>query len=368
MKSLSKISIAAGMMLLAFAVAAPPAQAQCADFPLRSNGEFLVSNPNWAGGGGAETCPIRGCYDSQTDGGPISENIQGFFWALGAGNPEAGLGNDSGSFAAADWTKAAVLPGLPAGTYYYPGFLTLDDGSGAFPNYYPGSTPNWTSGPVDGCITNGTTVGPNGRPCECLFLIDQWGDSSYFLLVGDEVDANIGADFASGTPGPGGDRFGINSNTFEPLPRPPVVSSSRGGGAASFTLNLPAVTHRGQSECNCVAGYRVYSREVLTDELVNPVDLGRGGWTERSATVGAGEVALTDIPCAAGEAGVDDTRLAVAVALELADGFVAPVVSQPQFLQCDPNVAEPNRPGRRPFDPRPEKGRDSERPSRRGGR
>ena len=188
-----------------------------------------MSNPDWAGGGGTETCGTGGCYDS-VSGPPVSSSMRGVFWGVGLGNPAIGVGADSGSFTGGFlptdfWIKQVSASFDPGGLYHYPGFLSQKMGD----NGGPGGPVTWSAGDVDGCGPNSS----EGR-CTCMMLTDEWNGTGYFatLSAASDVQGNTNID-------------PLQTIRLAAIPPPIVQSSTHDSVTGDVTLEVSVASLSG---------------------------------------------------------------------------------------------------------------------------
>lgn len=377
MKRITKIAIGAAAVML-IAASLQPALARCATPRLVDTlGAYMVSNPSWgaAASGGDGSCTLGygyGCYASQS-GPPVSSNLDGVFWAMGAGDPIYQLGVDNGSWAIANWSKhrSGIFDN---GTYYYPAFLTLDDGTSGGVS---GNPFNW-SFPVDGCPDTLATK------CTCVLVTDQWNGQGYFMVASGAADGNLNYDIT-----PSGGIFRLAA-----IPTPAVTMSERdAAGNVTFTVDVPgipaAADYRDPS-CECNLGFLVYAQVVGRGGMA---PAGRRACTPQDVQLPASDPgfdaacqtagldwqpaksptggAQTPTPLSAGRASTSvtvscdpalqqDLYLSTAL-VDTNSGLVGPNVSTNSFrVECGANLAEPGRrdPGKSGDAPR---GRDQNR-------
>ena len=349
MKTFSRIAMGAAVLMLLVATV-QPAQAACGGARLMNNtGAFLVSNPNWGGAGADRSCQfLYGCYLAESGGGPISANVAGVFWGFDAAtdtshsDPQFDAGIDNGSWDVSNWTKSRVDAG-----YYYPGFLTLDGGS----NGAAGLPANW-SFPVDGCTDS---IDP--QSCTCIMVTDQWDGLGYFMVDSSITDAAGDYQYTFDTLDQGG--TGAPTMMSLPTPRPEVVTSDRDPTSTDITLQIHVADIAGDPSgrgdyrdpgCDCNVGYLIYQQVV-----------GQGGFapTDRNIASGWELATLPAAPATQYEFGDPDPMIIIdcnpalseqvylATALVEQGGLVGANVSENSFtIECDSQLAEPNRPDR----------------------
>jgi hypothetical protein len=252
MKNLSRLAL--GLAVVAVIVATQPAQAACgAARVITTNGGALVSpgGPHTPNSDSPDGCaPTPGI--NYMCGATLTYYANGVFWAWGGGNPNLGLGHDSGA---------------NKGQY---------GSNWLFLNYYPynsqigGQFSHWQYPGTDGCITEtGSSSGAAGLPDpnECMIVLveDLNGPNASFLAM--SVGPNAATDFEF-TPGTG---FPPVLN-LAPLPKPEVLSSTLAGPNVNLTVRLPvgstSLTRANGFDFKChgapgeiLTGYKVYTRE-----------------------------------------------------------------------------------------------------------
>ena len=347
MKTISRIAIAAAVVLLV-AVTVQPSNAACATPRLLDNiGAYLVSNPNWGGAGATRTCAPYGygCYEADS-APPISPSFDGVFWGfdtasgLSQSNPAIGLGMDSGGWTIENWSKQESAD-FGGNLYHYAAWLTLPGGL----NYVSGNPANW-SFPVDGCPND---IDPNA--CTCILVTDQWDGVGYFMI--DSANADQIGNFPFG--GFPADPQGAASMVLAPTPVPEVTMSERDPASGDVTMMINVGSLAGSdyrdAGCDCGLGYIVYQQIVGRGGMA-PMDrsIRAGGWIPApSATGGAQAVndfgAQASIKVDCDPAVQQDIYLATALVDE--NGLVTDNVSGNSFrIECGANLAEPNRPDR----------------------
>ena len=103
MKSLKIFGLALGVVALV--AAAQPAQAAC-------GAPFLITSLNQAAGYYAYVVNPSTESGGGLDGSTVTEDVTGFFWGLGVGNPLPGVGADNGTFPTLSWLY--IYPNYPA--------------------------------------------------------------------------------------------------------------------------------------------------------------------------------------------------------------------------------------------------------------
>lgn len=279
MKSITKLAIGAAVVLLV-AAGLQPAQAACpAGEPriVEFAGAYIVSNPAWCGPGG--TGVGFGCYESE-GGPPVSDNIDGFFWAETSANEGILAGDDNGDWPVDRWVKQFSVP-AGGEIYHYPAFLSFNDDQYY---YQPGTAANWASSDlIDGCISNVTPT-VSFDECHCALITDEFGGVGYFGIFSEISDAGGNFIFTN-TPG--------QVYNLAPIPRPEVTGSTRDTATATVTFNINVPTPTGgdfrDPACDCNFGFRVYAAVVGEGGMVPS---SRAACTQR-ALVAAGGPSLS---------------------------------------------------------------------------
>jgi hypothetical protein len=318
---------------------------------------YVVTNPDWAGGGGTGTCPPYGigCYDSDS-GPPVSQTITGVFWSLGqtgqgTGNPVVGLGDDSGEFTGGfgpndDWIKQvsrtdAYYTGtpFPGGLYHYPAWATLK----LDPPFAPGPQILWSRPDVDGC-------GPDLplTACTCVLLSDEWNGVGYFATLSARSTENGGTDMNPG-----------ETIRLAPIPAPRITSSVRNPTNGDVTLTvthtaLTGGTYPKDSCGNCLQGFKVYY-QVLPRGSAAPTS--RLGWTEAAdgtggtqPVTGLGGSATVRVEC--NPSSNQDMYLSVVLVGIGATPFsTTHVSSNSTLVHCGQTLANPDQPTNRRTEP-----------------
>jgi hypothetical protein len=315
---------------------------------------YLVSNPNWGGSaGGTGTCGGGlGCYDS-VSGPPVSSTMRGVFWALGTGNPVAGVGNDSGTFTGGflptDFWIKQVSATFANGLYHYPAWISLklNAPSGVGPPV------TWSAPDVDGCgpLDLSTPV------CTCMMLSDEFNGAGYFVTLSAQDD-DLGNTFLDPH----------ETIRLAEIPKAVITASSRNTTSGDVTLTISHNPIVGgtfpQAPCpDCLAGFRIYGQIVPRNAPAPtarssgwlPLTDGSGNAQGTTAFGGSATVRADCDPAVA-----QDLYLALAIVGEGATPFITSHVSRNSTLiRCGANMAEPG--GNRPSDPRPDRGRDGSR-------
>jgi len=243
----------------------------------QQGGPYLVSNPDWRGAGGDQSCAFGyGCYDTEA-GPPISADLFGVFWALGTGDPVVGVGDDNGAWTITGWSKQASADQnggepLPGGLYHYPAWLTRPTTPPVFsPNSVAGDAFDWADALVDGCVANaGATSEIDGTECTCVLLSDQWNGEGYFSLLSARVNELENFDL----PVVDAIRFGTISQ--------PRIMGTIGTPNSDVEVDVLADPVTGgifeSGGCECGLGYKVYAHLVPRSDMA-PVDR-EEGWYE----------------------------------------------------------------------------------------
>jgi hypothetical protein len=329
---------------------------------------YLVSNPNWGGVGGTETCGQFGCYATDSDP-PVSADMKGVYWHLGHGDPALGVGSDSGLFAGGFgpneyWLKqrssttclrALGTPeecsGVPFanGMYHYPAWISLDLGEETEPHNTTGPPVTWSSPDADGC-------GPANPPeteCTCMMLTDEWNGAGYFATLSARSDplGNTNID-----PFPPPATGGVIS--LAEIPRPRITGSVRNATSGDVTFQvthdaLTGGTYPKDSCGTCLGGFKVFGQIVARGSAA-PTDRSIGGWIELSDGTGAAQptTALGGTATVRAECNPtvpQDLYLAIAIVGEGATPFLTTHVSRNSTLvHCGSTLAEPDGPRNRP--------------------
>ena len=287
---ISKVSLLIGVALLV-ATIPRPANASCVE-PYRidtgtvagqQGGPYLVSNPEWRGAGGDQSCTFGyGCYDTEC-GPPISPDLFGLFWALGSGDPIVGIGDDNGAWTVSGWSKQSSADQnggqpLPGGLYHYPAWLTRPATPPvALPNSVAGYPIDWADELVDGCVANaGATPEIDGTECTCVLLNDQWRGEGCFGLLAAQVSEFDNFDLA------------VDSAIhLAPIPPPRIMGTERTADYDMVVDVLADPVTEGVSQvdgCECGLGYKVYAY-LLRRGSLPPVDRVEG-WHEPLSVTG----------------------------------------------------------------------------------
>lgn len=307
-----------GLGLLAVVAIAQPANAAC-------GAPFLISTTD-AGTGEYSYVINPGVTDNGFNGSTITDQLTGFFWGVGIGNPALGVGADNGSFAALDWFY--IYPGFPAG------ILTT-----------------WAaSAGIDTCID---VQGALGSRCQATFLqdVDPSTGQGVFALISTADDPASG-DFYLNLEG------GAAIN-LAPAAQMPILNSTRNGDQG-VTVQLGGPTAEalaagayldaalacqgagggGTDPLNgLVDGYSI-RYQVLPRGSQPPSDFGADGWNDG----GTGVLPLGMPGQVAVDCGGQDADVYLTYQLHLDSGFAAPLVSASSTrIECGPNVADPQQ-------------------------
>lgn len=273
MKSITKLGIGAAVVLLA-AAGLQPVQAICtSSYLMEFAGAYLISNPNW--------CGNFGCYASQ-GGPPVSQHLDGFFWAQTSADERYLLGNDNGTWDVRRWVKAEAY-GLEVDEYYFPAFISVNDFNPADPvsGSYPGTAINWASSNlIDNCVD---LVTPATRfdECTCILMTDEWGGQGYYAIWSKLSDVQ------------GNFYFNETLNrtyNMAPIPAPTVTGSTRDPANATVTFNIDVATPAAAGDyrdpaCGCNFGFRVYAAVVGEGGMVPS---SRAACTQRALVAAGG--------------------------------------------------------------------------------
>lgn len=313
MRKMKVIGLALG--LVAIVAIAQPAQAAC-------GAPFLISNTN--GNTGVYNGLVNPTVTLGVDGlngTSVTENITGYFWGVGVGDPATGVGADNGGWLAVSWL------------YLYPGYNT-------------GILTSWAEDPsIDGCID---VQAAQGSRCQVTYFQDTaiGTGEGLFALVSTPDDAASG-DFYL-------DLGGVDI-VMAPSPAMPILSSTRGGDT-SVTVGLAGPTAEaiaagsfldpaaacqggvagGQDPLNgLVQGFRVCS-QVLPRGSEPPSDFNIANWDCDPATdspLGA--------PVEAAAACAEDSDVYFSWALVMDSGFLSLLVSNNATrVECGANLAD----------------------------
>jgi hypothetical protein len=295
-------------------------------------GPYLVSNPDWRGAGGDESCAFGlGCYDTES-GPPISSDLFGLFWSLGTGDPQVGVGDDNGAWTVAGWSKQASVDQsggepLPGGLYHYPAWLTRPTSPPvANPNSVAGHSFDWADPLVDGCVANaGASPEIDGTECTCVLLNDQWDGEGYFSLLSARV--NEFDDF---------DLPVVDAVRFGTISRPRIMGTM---GTPDRDVDVDVLADPpmdGVFEsggCECGLGYKVYAYLVPRGAMA-PVDRAEGWYEPPTASGGPqsitpfGQQATVTVDC--DETTQQDFFLSVRLVTD--DGFATRYGSVNSFM------------------------------------
>ncbi len=353
-KTISRIAVVAAAGLAA-ALGPGTVQAGCPGSQLLdATYSYLVSNPDWGGAGGDGRCGNNGCYQSDSDA-PVSPTFRGVFWSLGTGNPVVGVGNDSGIFSGGFlptdfWIKQSSAT-FANGLYHYPAWVSLKLG----PPYVVGPPVTWSVPDVDGC----GPVNPPETVCTCMMLTDEYNGAGFFATLSARSDV-LG---------------NTNLDPFETIrlaaiPRPVITASSRNPATGDVTFTVTHGTLTGgtfpKDDCGtCLSGFRIYG-QVVARGAAAPTARSTG-WVPLTDAAGNPQptTALngsTSVRADCDPALNQDLYIAVAIVGEGATPFITTHVSQNSTLvHCGATFADPDEPGNRLTDPRPDRGRDRRR-------
>ena len=315
MKKSKILGLAVGVLALAAMV--QPAQAAC-------GAPFLITSINGGTGTYAyvvnPTVPLGG---DGIQGSSVTDQITGFFWGVGVGNPALGVGADNGGFTALEWL------------YIYP-------------NYPAQVLTTWAaSTAIDTCID---VQGPLGGRCQVTFFqdVDSTNGSGLFALVSTADDPASGDFFL--------DNGGVNM-TMAPQVGMAVLGSVRAGDtgveiqvtgpsvdaivAGSYLSDAPACQGAGAGGTDplngLVQGYRAVT-QVLPRGSAPPSDFDVRSWSPASDVLPLGAPAALSVSCDG------DSDIYASYQLIFDSGFEAPLVSNTTTrVECGPNVANPGQ-------------------------
>ena len=244
-----------------------------------------------------------------TRSGGISGNRQGYFWALGSGDPTVGLGNDCGT-----------LCGPSVSTWWL-----------SSPPYIGGNTNNWSWPGTDGCIdlTGNDPSKLDTKQCMVALLADQSvaGDVGYFAVLSDDVDLNGNYQLNAASP---------TSIVLDEVPQATVTGATWISTTAldvTVVVTEPVGTSEGLYD-NCpqialpiVTGYRIYTHRgaAPTSRDVS------SGWVLETGVVPFGSTTINSTGC--NIAGED---LYICATLVFDSGFETPYCSRDavEVFQC----------------------------------
>ena len=228
-------------------------------------------------------------YVMAPDGAHVSPQVEGWFWALGRGDPAFGAGIDSGSLAA------------PHFFYMYMGLPWWVD-------------TNWNEPNTDGCIDSATSGGP---ACVALALVDEDPSCDPYDLHHPSCTslAVVTRRVASGAP----IDFSLRGGQSIELARLPVVMHPEDWDDEPLPgtqVVVPAPTAGFHLDNSCPAplvGYRVYIRREF---LPQPFELAHGGAGPDGEPLPFGTSADIRFGCTQ-----SFTRAILAYSIVFADGF-----------------------------------------------
>lgn len=312
MKKMKIFGLALGV--LALVAAAQPAQAACgAPFLITSLGAteyaYLYNPSVELGGGGIQ-------------GSSITDQLTGFFWGVGVGDPALGVGADNGSFAALDWL-------------------------GIYPNYPAYINTTWAASTgIDTCID---VQGGLGERCQVTFMqdVNLNGGGGVFALMSTPDDPASG-DFLLTN--------GSNPINFAPQAAMSILSSTRNGDTGvAMMLSGPNAADidagsylsdaaqcqgtggAGSAANGLIVGYDAVV-QVLPRGSAPPSDFNAAAWTPASQTTPLGTPVSISVPCDG------DSDVYASYKLVMDSGFTSPIVSNSTTrIECGPNVADPSQ-------------------------
>jgi hypothetical protein len=271
---------------------------------------------------------------------PLTADFTGFFWRLGEGDPEVGVGVDNGD----DLAYRANYAYGQKSWFYYTGYPATQF-------YYAGRIfGNW--GGADGCITDLPLP-----TCECILLMDQDGAQGYFAIIGGRTTA--GGDLAFSQPGNDG-----NGNagpiTLAPVPVPNIDGSIRNPSTFDVTLQVsvdaPAEGVYLADGCACgPEGWQIYQQ--ILPRGSQPPDDRATGWELMTLPGGViqgvnafGAQINVESLC-----GASNTDVYLATKLVFESGFSDASSGNADYfsgdstrIECGPQLAEPQDPELRP--------------------
>jgi len=326
MRALSRIGLGATALLLV-AVAAQPAQAACPPpYAIDHISEWVVSNPDWPAGA------YYTYYIPAT-----SPNLTGVFWALTGGDPTVGVGNDNGALNFNFTEETAYMP-----YWEYSHFpMTIN----------AGLPMSWGPASVDGCIdaTGSDSTLPDAQQCTCMLLTDEWNGAGYYAVLSKFVATDL---FTYVVATQDSDKMQLSSGEpkndiiLSPVPRPAILGST--GDASGKILNVVAndTSVDNVDPCNCLQGYKIYGVVQPSNSMAPPRDL--ANWTELASGAGTaqqttqlGMPTSVRVDCGVGQ------QAYIATVATFDSGYRGHYVSSDAVrVNCDPNVADPQRPDR----------------------
>ncbi|MCP3980525.1 MAG: hypothetical protein GY716_14580 [bacterium] len=253
---------------------------------------------------------------------PVSPNLDGVWWRLGAGNPTIGLGDDSGAF---DFIADGAV-------YFY--------GPGAYGSYFGANIfTGWgADGSVDGCIEL-------SDQCSCVLLSDSDGDDTKFALIAARSDANLQTFFEQ----PGNDGSGnFAAIILKSLPQPNVVQANRNPVTNDLDLirvrvDPPSQGVYAKDGCQCgPSGYKVLA-QILPRGSAAPSTRSLGAWSELPTVGGGaqGETNLGQTIDLESQCGASNVDIWLTAQVFFTDGFSASTVSSNSTrVECGPNYVE----------------------------
>jgi hypothetical protein len=359
MKILKRFTLAAVVMLVLAAVAAPVYAACSSTVQINSREGTGVQTASYiwnpatfealySGAGYANVPPFA------YTGPPVTADFTGFFWRLGYGDPTVGAGTDNGDYFA--YRFNTYTGGNPNGLSWFSYYGI----PGSF--YYAGKVlANWANG-GDGCMTD--VALPQNPACECVLLMDQTGDEGYFAIVGGNTTA-------------GGDLFIVQAGSdgnenagpilLAPIPAPQIIDSARNETTFDITLQVTAPAPAGGSYladgCACgPTGFQLY-QQIVPRGSGTPASRDSADWTLMTLPGGVaqgvnsfGEPVTVESLC-----GASNSDVFLATKLVFVAGTV-PGTGDPLFfpdasaagvdyvsgdslrIECGPQIAEPGDP------------------------
>ena len=235
------------LTVLLLAVMTPPASAVCGagSGALYSGYSPIHSNPAWPGGSYCAGC-----------GPALSGNHDGVFWHLGFGDPLPRVGDDNGTWAAANWLRTRFVDFPP---YYFDGHFTGGGWGGDLA--------------VDGCILFTDFDG-----CTCVALGDEYPGENLGRFASMSSRFNVNSSFAAFDfrQPLGCAPLECDPLTLVPMPTPIVESIQEfGNGSVDVTVRVDPPSdgnYVGFEGCDCAAvGYQI--RAVQNPDGVATVDV-----------------------------------------------------------------------------------------------
>lgn len=334
MRILNRFALAA-VAVLVVAAALTPAHAVCGGNPVIQtftgpNGTSFI----WNGG-----TFVPGYYPAYPPFGvnyapPWTPLFEATFWALGAGNPAIGPGDDAGTFTVPPWSWAYYNPTY-YGYYQYAGSIFTGWGANSA---------------IDGCLQNS----PPGT-CTCVLMTDEDGTDGYFAITGNAASAGI---WWTQLDQPGSDGAGnAGPIILQPMAKATILNTVRLPNLdLDIDVTVPPVpaadyTLGGCGGCGPV-GFKVM--EIVQSRGApppgtrqaaawSPMTLSGGGVQPVLGTPMGGVVTVTS-PC-----GASNTDVYIAPVLVFDSGFETNVVAgNSTRIECGPTLAEPEKPRFRP--------------------